>query len=90
MRHQDHVRTYACPIVSGFNTEFKNVAWGPAQELFRFVDSTAVQGILHRRDYSLELSGYCDADYAEHRDRRSVSGPVFLFDERLVDWHSKR
>ena len=39
----------------------------------------------------MELSGWCDADWANDKDtRRSVTGYIFKLGDGVISWQSKR
>nr|GEW96558.1 hypothetical protein [Tanacetum cinerariifolium] len=56
-----------------------------------FVVCMCARGLWYSKDSSIALTAYVDPDHAGCQDtRRSTSGSVQLFGERLVSWSSKR
>lgn len=67
--------------------------WLAAKGVLRYLAGTLNLGITFggSADTSLELQGYCDADYAGDTDtRKSTTGYVFLLNSGAVSWQSKR
>jgi hypothetical protein len=67
--------------------------WLAAKGVLRYLAGTPSLGITFggSGDTSLELQGYCDADYAGDTDtRKSTTGYVFLLNSGAVSWQSKR
>jgi hypothetical protein len=66
------------------------VHWQTAKGVVRYLAATPDKGITFRGS-SLELKGYCDADYAGDIDtRKSTTGYVYILAGGGISWSSKR
>ena len=66
------------------------VHWQAAKGVLRYLAGTVDCGLTFGGG-SLELTGYCDADYAADTDtRKSTTGYVFILNNGAVSWQSKR
>lgn len=65
--------------------------WMAAKRVLRYLKGTRDMGIVYGlTDDSLELHGYCDADWGGDRDtRRSTTAYVFMLAGGAVSWGSK-
>ena len=64
--------------------------WNAAKRILRYMKETKSIGIQFNRDESLELYGYCDADWAGELDsRRSTTGYVFMLAGGAISWKVK-
>ncbi|GLI62768.1 hypothetical protein VaNZ11_005512 [Volvox africanus] len=61
--------------------------WNVAKGVLRYLSGTQGLGILFAG--RLELSGFCDSDYAGALSRRSTSAYVFLLGNGAISWSSK-
>nr|GEV05000.1 retrovirus-related Pol polyprotein from transposon TNT 1-94 [Tanacetum cinerariifolium] len=61
------------------------------KRIFRYLWGTINMGLCYTKDYSFELTGFSDADYAGCRDsfKSTFDGTQFL-GEKLVGWSSKK
>jgi hypothetical protein len=79
----------------GILSQFCN---GPAEKhimaakgILRYLKKTADYSLQYRRTGSIQLQGFCDADWAGDREtRRSTSGYVFLLAGGAVSWRSMK
>ena len=69
----------------------KNSHLQSAYRVLKYLKATPGKGILYRRNETLRLEGYTDADWAGAvLDRRSTSGYCTLLGGNLVTWRSKK
>jgi hypothetical protein len=67
------------------------VHWQAAKGVLRYLAGTPDYGITFGNSGDLQLTGYCDADYAGDIDtRRSTTGYVFTLNGGAISWQSKR
>ncbi|GKA80909.1 retrovirus-related pol polyprotein from transposon TNT 1-94, partial [Tanacetum coccineum] len=60
------------------------------KRIFKYLRGTVNRGLWYPKDSSIALTAYADADHAGCLDtRRSTSGYMQLFGDRLVSWSSK-
>lgn len=65
--------------------------WIAVKRIFRYLKGTTSLGITYERVSGLELTGYCDSDWAGCRDsRKSTEGYAFLFANAAISWRSKK
>jgi hypothetical protein len=82
--------SFAVGALSRYLASPTMVHWQAAKGVLRYLAGTADYGITYGPG-SLELVGYCDADYAGDIDtRRSTSGYVFVLNGGAISWQSKR
>ncbi|GKD95589.1 hypothetical protein Tco_1379486 [Tanacetum coccineum] len=61
------------------------------KRIFKYLRGTVNRGLCYPKDSSIALTTYADADHAGCQDtRRSTSGSMQLFRDKLVSWSSKR
>nr|GFB24409.1 uncharacterized mitochondrial protein AtMg00810-like [Tanacetum cinerariifolium] len=61
------------------------------KRIFRYLRGTVNRGLWYPKDSSVALTAFADANHAGCQDtRRSTSGSVQFFGERLISWSSKR
>jgi hypothetical protein len=64
------------------------------KRVLRYLHGTVHQGITYtgvgQSDSQPELRGYCDSDWGQSEDRRSVTGYVFLLCGGAVSWQSRK
>ncbi|KAK9064178.1 hypothetical protein SSX86_015558 [Deinandra increscens subsp. villosa] len=83
--------TFAVSVLSRFMQKPLKPHLDAIRRVLRYVKSTPTYGIKFKRETSLELIGYCDADYARDiSTRRSTTGYVFILGSGAVSWCSKR
>ncbi|GJW74879.1 hypothetical protein Tco_0134249 [Tanacetum coccineum] len=61
------------------------------KRIFQYLRGTVNRGLWYSKDSAIALTAFADADHAGCQDtRRSTSGSMQLFGDRLVSWSSKR
>jgi hypothetical protein len=76
--------------LSRFMSKPTTVHWQAAKGILRYLAGTISYGITFRGS-STSILGYTDADYAGDLDtRRSTTGYVFIMNNGVVSWQSKR
>jgi hypothetical protein len=62
-----------------------------AKRVLRYVKGTVNFGLFYKKGGTKELVGYTDSDYAgDQNDRKSTSGHVFVLNDGVVSWSSKK
>jgi hypothetical protein len=67
--------------------------WGAAKDVLRFIKGTVDNKLVFcKSENEPHITGYCDADWAGSRDRKSTTGYVFMTNESsaFVSWKSKK
>ncbi|KAL5577768.1 hypothetical protein UlMin_019467 [Ulmus minor] len=65
--------------------------WKAVKRILRYLKGTAEEGILLRRSETLNLTGFCDADWGNDLcDRRSTTGYCIFLGRNVVSWSSKK
>lgn len=83
--------SYPVHILSQFMQSPREGHWEAALRVVRFLKGTIGQGILLRADSGLELSMYCDADWAAcPTTRRSLTAYVALLGGSPISWKTKK
>ncbi len=73
-----------------------NSSYGPehiagVKQIFRYLKGTIDYGIQYSHSNSgTKAIGYADADWAEEKDRKSISGNVFIMSGGAVAWSTKK
>ncbi|KAH9318746.1 hypothetical protein KI387_020515, partial [Taxus chinensis] len=84
---------HAVSIVSQYSSNPGPQHWVAVKRIFRYLQGTAKHGIRFNGSSkkSLQLTGYCDADWAGDVDsKRSTSGFYFILGGGAVSWASKK
>src|SRR6266545_6324931 len=81
--------TYAVQTVSRFSTNPRIEHWETVKRIFRYLKGTKDLWLSYGGQRR-ELLGYADADGNMAKDRRAVSGYVFLIHGGAVSWSAKR
>ena len=63
-----------------------------AKHVLRYLNGTIAHSLTFKKSESLNLFGFCDADWANCSDRRSITGYVFSLshDGPLISWKSRK
>ena len=64
--------------------------WHQLKWLLRYLHSTVDHGITFPASPAIELTSYADADFANVKDKRSVSGIVHTINSSPISWTSAR
>jgi hypothetical protein len=82
---------YSASSLARYMAQPTTAHWAAAKGVARYIAGSADAGLVFSGSSSLELEGYCDADYAGDPDtRRSTTGYVFLAGGAAISWTSKR
>ncbi len=65
--------------------------WNAAVRVLRYIKNSPGQGILLQADNSLELTAYCDSDWAGcPTSRRSITGYFIKLGSAPISWRTKK
>ncbi|KAL6180223.1 hypothetical protein ACLB2K_046890 [Fragaria x ananassa] len=82
---------YAVHILSQFMDKPRQTHLDAAHQVLRYVKHTPGQGIFLPAKGKLELTAYCDADWARCRDiRRSLTGYCVMLRAAPISWRTKK
>jgi len=82
---------YAVNSVSKFSNNPGKAHWAAVKRIMRYLKGTIAAKLEYSKDDSREITGFCDADWAnDNDDRRSVTGYCFLRQNGAISWSSKR
>lgn len=82
---------YAVNCVSKFNNNPGKAHWTAVKRIMRYLKGTITAKLEYSKDDSREVTGYCDADWANDcDDRRSTTGYCFVRQNGAISWSSKR
>lgn len=83
--------TYAVNSVSRFNNNPGKPHWEAVKRIIRYLKGTIDAKLTFSKASKLNVSGYCDADWAGDLDERlSCTGYVFVSQGGAISWNSKR
>ena len=83
--------SYSVHILSQFMKAPREMQWGAALRVVKYLKGTAGQGIMLSSKSELNLSVYCDADWSACPvTRRSLSAYVTLVGDSPVSWKTKK
>lgn len=83
--------SYAVGEVSKFTENPKSCHVVALKRIFRYLNATSDYYIEYKKEDSVNLVGYTDADFARDIDtRRSTTGYVFLANSSAITWISHR
>ena len=82
---------YAVHILSQFMNQPRQPHLNAAHQVLRYIKYSPGQGILLPSSGNLELTAFCDADWARCKDtRRSISGYCIMLGRAPVSWRTKK
>jgi len=83
---------FAVAKLSQFTNGYNHEHWMAAKRVLRYLKGTMDLGIKYpSKQASNTMIGHCDSDYAGNRnDRKSQSGFVFFYGEKLISWRSQK
>ena len=79
---------YIVGALSRYNQNPKIGHWNAVKRVYRYLKGTMNYSIKYTKDGV--LYGYTDSDYASDKDRKSISGNVFLMNGGPVSWCSRK
>lgn len=83
--------TYSVNYLSQFCNGYGRTHWKAAKRILRYLQGTQNIGIIYKKNNNEELTGYCDADWANDAlDRRSYTGYIFTLAGGVISWRSKK
>ena len=83
--------SYAVHILSQFMQKPLVAHWEAALRLVRYLKGTPAQGIILRSDSDLNITAYCDSDWAAcPRTRRSLSAYIVYLGRSPISWKTKK
>ncbi|KAL5566172.1 hypothetical protein UlMin_029336 [Ulmus minor] len=103
----DNARSLPTPMISNLKlallegdpipnaTEYRSIVGGlhykAVKRILRYLKGTLEEGILLRRSETLNLTGFCDADWGNDLcDRRSTTSYCIYLGRNVVSWSSKK
>ncbi|KAK2979328.1 hypothetical protein RJ640_013292 [Escallonia rubra] len=82
---------YATSLLSRFMHKPSRIHYGAAKRVLRYIQGTLDFGIMYKKNEKLQLSGFCDSDWAGSvDDMRSTSGYAFSLGSGMFSWASKK
>ncbi|KAG5254077.1 mitochondrial protein [Salix suchowensis] len=82
---------YAVHILSQFMDKPRQPHLDAAHQVLRYIKGTPGQGIMLPSTGELELTAFCDADWAKCKDtRRSITGYCIMLGRAPVSWRAKK
>lgn len=83
--------SYAVHILSQFMQQPRIDHWEAALRVVRYLKGSPGQGILLSKDCDLQLSGWCDSDWASFPlSRRSITGWLVFLGASPISWKTKK
>jgi len=77
-------------VLSRFFQNPGRAHWEAVKRVLRYVQGTKSQALTFRRTGTLEILGFCDADFAgDLKERKSTTGYIFLLGSGAIVWSSK-
>ena len=81
--------TFAVSSDASYSADPKKEHWIAVKRILRYLEGTVDNGIEYVKGHPVDLTGYCDADWADDiDDRKSTSGYVFNLCGSPVSWRS--
>jgi hypothetical protein len=83
---------FAVQQISQFSSNPSTTHLQVAKRILRYLKGTISNGITYRRSSGSQdpIVGYCDSDFANGEDRKSIAGDVFLLAGGAIGWKSKK
>ncbi|KAK2578415.1 hypothetical protein KPH14_012187 [Odynerus spinipes] len=77
--------------LSSFCKEPKQQHWNAVKRVFRYLKGSVDFRLKYKRVSDQKIIGYSDSDWAnDTRDRKSITGCIFLMNEGPISWYSKK
>ncbi|KAL5547151.1 hypothetical protein UlMin_006838 [Ulmus minor] len=82
---------YRVNKVCQFMQNLLDLHWKAVKRILRYLKGTSEEGILPRRSKTLNLTGFCDANWGNDLcDRRSTTDYCIFLGRNVVSWSSKK
>ena len=82
---------FAVNSLAQFNLSFGPEHIAGVKRIFRYLKGTINYSIQYSQSNSGTMTiGYADADWAEDKDRKSISGNVFIMSGGAIAWSAKK
>jgi hypothetical protein len=83
---------FAVQQISQFSSNPSTTHLQVAKRILRYLKGTISNGITYRRSSGSQdpIVRYCDSDFANGEDRKSIAGDVFLLAGGAIGWKSKK
>jgi len=83
--------SYCLNYFSHFQSKPQEVHWMHLKGVLRYIKGTLDYSIIYRKQsITTILEGYVDADWANHEDRKSVTGYIFKMYGSIISWSTNR
>lgn len=81
--------SYAVSMMAQYNSMPRENHWSCVKRILRYLNGTINEGLIYEGDTSLEVVGFCDADWAgDSIKRKSRSGYIFILGNGPISWNS--
>jgi len=84
---------FAIQQLSQFNSNPTTAHSQAAKRALRYLQGSQTTGLVygkHNDETTIQVQGYCDADYAAGDDRKSISGCLFMLAGSAISWQAKK
>lgn len=82
---------YVLGVVSQHLDKPTKTDWNAVKRIFKYLKGTVDYGLKFTRSKNLELTCYCDADFAGNVEmRKSTSGYLLKIGDNIIAWGSRK
>lgn len=81
---------YTTVLLSKFISQPRNEHWSAAKRILRYLGGTANTKLVFNTENEIDITAYCNTDWASSHDRKSTTGYLFYVGGNLVSWKSKK
>ena len=82
--------SYSLGYWSQFLEDHSEQHWKGVKRIFRYLKGSQSASLIYKATERSSLIGYSDADFANAKDGRSVSGFLFMYGKSPISWSSKK